>query len=154
MRDERRPPYSYRADPAVPGFRDDKPVIVFDGYCVLCSRWAQFVLKHDGRRRYRLLTAQSVLGRALYRHYGLDTESLETNLLIEDGVAWVKSAGSIRMAEGLGWPWRAAAALRVLPRSWADRLYACVAHNRLRWFGTREACYVPAPDDADRFLSR
>ena len=32
-----RPPYSYRHDPAVPPFADDKPIIIFDGYCSLCS---------------------------------------------------------------------------------------------------------------------
>ena len=42
-----RPPYSYRHDPSVPPFADDKPVIIFDGYCALCSGWASFVLRHD-----------------------------------------------------------------------------------------------------------
>ena len=37
-----RTPYSYRDDPAVPAFPDDKPVIVFDGYCAMCSGSAQF----------------------------------------------------------------------------------------------------------------
>ena len=65
-------PYAYRDDPAVPDFPDDKPVIVFDGHCVLCSRWARFVLKHDRRAVFRLLPAQSPLGHALYIHLGLD----------------------------------------------------------------------------------
>ena len=147
-----RAAYSYRADPAVPAFRDDKPIILFDGHCVLCSRWANFVLKHDRERRYRLLTAQSPLGRTLYAHYGLDPQVFETNILIDDGIAWFKSAGTLRMVAGLGWPWRAAVALRLLPERWADRLYDRVALNRLRWFGVRPTCYLPAPEDADRFL--
>ena len=28
-------------------FPDDHPLIIFDGHCVLCSRWAQFVIRHD-----------------------------------------------------------------------------------------------------------
>ncbi len=32
-----REPYSWRQDSAVPAFADDRPVIVFDGHCVLCS---------------------------------------------------------------------------------------------------------------------
>jgi len=63
-----RAPYSYRDDPAVPAFADDRPLIVFDGYCVLCSTSAQFVLRHDARGIYRLLAAQTPLGRALYLH--------------------------------------------------------------------------------------
>ena len=148
-----RRPYTYRDDPAVPAFADDKPIIIFDGFCALCSGWAEFVLRRDRKNRYRLVTAQSGLGRALYAHYGLDPEDYETNILVEDGVAWFKSEGSIRMAVGLGWPWRIAAVLRILPTAFSDWLYDRVARNRLRIFGKRETCYVPTPDDADRFLS-
>ena len=50
MKEQRRSPlaieatrkaYSYRHDPAVPKFSDDRPIIIFDGYCALCSGWAQ-----------------------------------------------------------------------------------------------------------------
>ena len=144
--------YSYRSDPAVPDFPDDRPIIIFDGYCALCSGWAQFVLRHDRDGRYRLLRAQSPLGRALYVHYGLDPKDYETNILIADGVAWFESEGSIRMAEGLGWPWSLAGCMRILPQPVRDRLYAFVARNRLRFFGRRATCNVPNAGDADRFL--
>ena len=147
-----RAPYSYRADPAVPPFPDDRPIIVFDGYCALCAGWAAFALRHDGAGRYRLLSAQSPLGHALYVHYGLDPQDYETNILIADGVAWFKSEGSIRMAEGLGFPWSLAGGFRVLPRAWRDRLYEAVARNRLRWFGRRATCYLPDPKFAERLL--
>jgi len=71
------------------------------------------VLRHDRAGTYRLLRAQSPLGRALYVHYGLDPDDYETNILIAHGRAWFKSEGSIRMAEGLGWPWKAAAVFRI-----------------------------------------
>jgi predicted DCC family thiol-disulfide oxidoreductase YuxK len=148
-----REPYSYRNDPGVPEFPDDRPVIIFDGFCSLCSGWAACVLRHDKRDRFRLLAAQSELGRSLYIHYGLDPQDYETNILIEQGVAWFKSEGSIRMAIALGWPWRAAVALRMLPTPFSDWLYDKVARNRLRLFGKKHTCYTPAPEDADRFLS-
>src|SRR5262245_10414556 len=147
-----RPPYSYRDDPALPRFPDDRPIIIFDGYCALCSGWAQFVLRHDRQGRYRLLAAQSPLGQALYVHYGLDPEDYETNILIADGLAWFKSEGSIRMAEGLGPPWSLAGGFRALPLAWRDWLYAALARNRLRLFGKRETCFLPDPAYADRFL--
>jgi predicted DCC family thiol-disulfide oxidoreductase YuxK len=146
-------PYSYRDDATVPAFPDDQPIIVFDGHCVLCSDFARFVLRHDRAKRYRLLPAQTPLGEALYRHYGLDPDDYQTNILVEDGRAWFKSEGSIRMFEGLGWPWRASAVMRLLPAPWRDELYALVARNRLKWFGRREVCYLAEPGATDRFLS-
>ncbi len=148
-----RPPYSYRDDSAVPSFPDDKPIIIFDGYCALCSGWAAFVLRHDPDGRFRLLSAQSPLGQALYRHYGLDPQDYETNILLGEGRAWFKSEGSIRMAEGLGFPWSLAAVFRVLPMRWRDTLYDTVARNRLRWFGKRSTCYRPEPRFAERFIA-
>jgi predicted DCC family thiol-disulfide oxidoreductase YuxK len=148
-----REPYSYRHDPAVPGFPDDRPIVIFDGYCAMCSGFARFVLHHDRRGVFRLVAAQSPLGRALYFHYGLDPVDFATNILLADGVAWFKAEGSIRMAERLGFPWRLAAAFRLLPRTWREALYDMVARNRLRIFGRRDVCYVSDPRYADRFLA-
>ncbi len=148
-----RAPYSYRDDPAVPDFPDDRPVIIFDGYCALCSGWAQFVLRHDPQGKYRLLAAQSKLGHALYVHYGLDPEDYETNILIDGGVAYFKSEGSIRMAEGLGFPWSLVGVFRVLPLSIRDPMYGFVARNRLKFFGKRETCYLPDKKYEGRFLA-
>lgn len=145
--------YSYRNDPNVPDFADDKPIIVFDGYCALCCGWAAFVLRHDRRRRFRLLTAQSELGRSLYVHYGLDPVEYETNVLIEGGVVRLKSEACIRMATGLGSLWRFAAILRLIPVRLRDGLYAVLARNRIRWFGKRDVCFVPGREDSDRFLA-
>src|SRR5256885_16799134 len=107
-----RPPYSYRNDGAVPSFPDDKPIIVFDGLCALCSGSALFVLRHDAAAVFRLLPAQSDLGKAIYTHYGLDLTNYESMILIADGVAWFKSEAAIRIAQGLGFPWSLAIVCR------------------------------------------
>jgi len=148
-----RPPFSYRDDPAVPRFADDKPVIVFDGLCALCSGSAVFVLRHDADGVFRLLAAQSTLGRALYAHYGLDPVDYETMILIADGVAHLKSEAAIRIAQGLSFPWSLAVAFRIVPHGLRDSVYMWVARNRIRWFGARTSCYRPDPKFAGRFLA-
>ena len=152
MRPEALEAFSYRSDPAVPSFPDDRPILIFDGNCVLCSTFVQFILRTDKRRRFRLLSAQSLLGTALYRHLGLASVDYETNILLEDGHAWLKSEGSIRVFERLGFPWSLMSIGRLLPRPIRDWLYERIARNRLRWFGVRETCYLPDPSQADRFL--
>jgi predicted DCC family thiol-disulfide oxidoreductase YuxK len=147
-----RAPYSYRGDPAVPGFPDDKPVIVFDGHCAMCSGFARFVLRHDAGATYRLLPAQSALGRALYVHYGLDPDDYETNILLEKGTAWFRSDAAMRIAAGLRFPWRLASLLRIVPGALREGAYDVVARNRLRIFGRREVCYRTDPEYRDRFL--
>ncbi|MCG5478649.1 thiol-disulfide oxidoreductase DCC family protein [Sinorhizobium alkalisoli] len=145
--------YSYRNDPAVPPFPDDKPVFVFDGQCGFCSAWVQFALKRDRRRRYRFLAAQSEIGAALYRHYGLDERLHETSLFLENGRPYLRVNGIIRLLAGLGFPWTACHALGLIPRLWADALYDHIARNRYRIARTSPSCSLPNPADADRFMS-
>jgi predicted DCC family thiol-disulfide oxidoreductase YuxK len=152
VRPEALAAFSYRSDPAVPSFPDDRPILIFDGNCVLCSTFVQFILRTDKRRRFRLLSAQSLLGTALYRHLGLASVDYETNILLEDGHAWLKSEGLIRVFERLGFPCSLMSIGRLLPRPIRDWLYERIARNRLRWFGVRETCYLPDPSQADRFL--
>ncbi len=145
-------PYDYREDPAVPAFPDDRPLLVFDGMCVLCSSGAQLVLRSDTKGRFRFAPAQSALGRALYRHYGMDESGDESVLLIQDGRPFVRSDVAIKVGQGLGGLWRAAVVLRLLPKGLRDRAYDALARRRFRLFGRREVCFRPEPGWTARFL--
>jgi predicted DCC family thiol-disulfide oxidoreductase YuxK len=144
--------YSYRTDPTVPNFPDDRPIIVFNGDCALCSGWVQFALKHDKTQSYRFLAAQSKLGAAIYRHYGLSPTDYESNILIKNGTALFKAEGTLQMIAGLGLPWSLINVFRVLPKPWLDAGYELLARNRIRWFGRRATCFVPSPSHNGRFL--
>ena len=146
------PPYSYRNDPQVPRFPDDKGLIVFDGVCVLCTRSAQFVLKRDTAFAFRLATAQSPLGQALFRHYGLDTETFQTNLVLIDGRAYAKLDSVTEVCRRLGGTARLLTALRWLPRPLADWTYDRIALNRYTLFGRTDRCMIPPPEWRERFI--
>ncbi len=134
--------------------QDDKagPIIVFDAECILCSANAQFVLRHDRARRFRLASMQKATGEALYRRFGIDPTNPES-LIIVDGDAVLKDSDAVlAIYAGLGWPWKTIAVLRFIPRFLRDPVYRWLARNRYRVFGRREICWVPSPGDADRVL--
>ena len=145
-------PYSYRSDPAVPAFADDKAIIVFDGVCAFCSGFVRFVAQRDRRRQFRFIPAQSRLGTALFRHYGLDPVNYETNLLIADGRVSAKMAAFAGIMSRLGGVWRLAAGLGWLPARLGDRGYDTIARNRYRLFGRYEQCMVPDASWRDRVI--
>ncbi len=130
----------------------EPPVILFDAICPLCSANARFILRHDKRRRFRLASMQSEAGAALYRRFGIDPADPDTLILVEGGRARRDSDAVLAIWSGLGWPWRAGAALRIVPARLRDPLYRWVARNRYRWFGRRQACWLPSPEYSDRFL--
>lgn len=131
---------------------DPRPVIVFDGVCVLCNGWVRFLLRHDRQQRYRFAAMQTASGRALLAGHGLNPADPASFLLVENGRAWSDTDAIVRVVAGLGGAWRLAHALRALPRGMRDRLYRFVARNRYRWFGRHESCLLPPHGHESRFL--
>jgi len=127
-------------------------VIVFDGVCALCNRWVRFLLRFDRKGRYRFAAMQGAQGSAMLRAHGLDPQDPMSFLLLDEQGAWTDTDAILRVLAGLGGIWRLTGALRVLPRSWRDAAYRALARNRYRWFGRHDACDLPAPEQAARFL--
>ena len=61
---------------------DTRAVIVFDGTCVLCNGWVDFLLRHDRYARYRFAAMQTPAGRALLTAHGLDPDDPASFLLV------------------------------------------------------------------------
>ncbi|MBN6111438.1 thiol-disulfide oxidoreductase DCC family protein [Xanthomonas bonasiae] len=137
---------------ATPAADADSAIVVFDGVCLLCSRWVRFLLRFDRRGRYRFASIQSASGRALLVRHGLDPDDPLSFLLLTPQRAWTDSDAAIGVIAGLGGAWRVVAVLRLLPRRWRDAGYRVLARNRYRWFGTSTQCFLPDPEQRSRFL--
>ncbi|MDG4899225.1 MULTISPECIES: DCC1-like thiol-disulfide oxidoreductase family protein [unclassified Mesorhizobium] len=134
--------------PLLPGQAYDarQPLLVFDGVCVFCSGFVQIVLKIDRNKRFRFATAQSPLGEALFREHGLPTEDYDSNLAIIDGAAFTKLDSFVAVMAALGWPWRAARLLLVLPQPLRD-------WHRYALFGRKDSCEIPSAELRQRLIS-
>jgi predicted DCC family thiol-disulfide oxidoreductase YuxK len=132
---------------------EGSPVIVFDGVCLLCSRWVNFVLRHDHAGRYRLAAMQGEHGRALLQAHGLSADDPSSFLLVQDGLGHTDTDAIIRVLMGFGRGWRFVAwLLRAVPRLLRDPAYRWIARHRYRLFGRRAQCRLPDPVYAGRFL--
>ncbi|MBB6559951.1 putative DCC family thiol-disulfide oxidoreductase YuxK [Acidovorax soli] len=128
-------------------------IVVFDGKCLLCNGWVQFLLRHDRQGRIRFASMQGEQGARLLNGAGLSAgEGLQTLLVVEGGRSWQHTAAILRILHRLGWPWRLAWVGWLVPAPLRDALYRLVARNRYRIWGRSEVCMVPAPEHAGRFL--
>lgn len=131
--------------------------MLFDGVCGLCSGLVQFLLRHDQRDAFRFAALQSDAGKAVLQKL-TGTTALPSSFYVIGGYetdsprVYAQSDGVLFVAHQLGWPWRAAAILRILPRQFRNWLYSAVARNRYRWFGRNEQCIVPPPQHLNRFI--
>jgi predicted DCC family thiol-disulfide oxidoreductase YuxK len=128
-------------------------VIVFDGVCMLCSRWVDFVLRRDPHGRYKFAAMQTASGRALLIEHGIDPDDPLSFLLLEDNKGYTDTDAIVRILRSFGPGCKFIALLvSIVPRFVRDPLYRWIARNRYRMFGQRAACRVPTADIADRFL--
>jgi predicted DCC family thiol-disulfide oxidoreductase YuxK len=120
----------------------DDDVILYDGVCVFCSRWIVFVLKRDVEKRFRITQIQSSYGARMAQAFGIDPGDPDTNAVIHDGKAWLRSDGALTVLSNLpGWRWTRM--LFAVPKSLRDVGYNLIARNRYRIFGKYEVCFVP-----------
>lgn len=133
------------------GVAAGEAIIVFDGTCVLCNGWVDFLLRHDRRGRYRFVAMQGTAGRALLARHGLDPDDPASFLLLEDARAWTDTDAIGRVLGGLGGVWKLARLMALVPRPRRDALYRWLGRNRYRWFGTI-ACRIPDAAERARFL--
>ena len=70
-------------------------------------------------------------------------EDPSTFLVIDQGEVYRESSGVIQVLTAMGGLWRLFIVGRLVPRPFRDWLYRVLARNRYRWFGRRQACYLP-----------
>ena len=129
-----------------------KDVVIFDGLCNFCAHSVNFILRHEANPDLLFAPLQSAAGARLLREFNFNPEDAKTFVLIANGAAYVKSEAGIRVARNFHGAWRFLSFVKLIPRPIRDYLYDVIARNRYRWFGRLEACMVPTPELAARFI--
>lgn len=155
-------------------------IILFDGICNFCNSSVDFIIKHDKDKIFRFATLQSEKGKELLLHHDrldiknrkslqekeaiqdrLDNQykkdlhfsTLNALIFIDENDLLEGIEAAIEISKYLKRDALIYRLLRILPHKFTGAIYSCVAKNRYRWFGKRDVCRVPEPDEMDRFLT-
>ncbi len=60
---------------------------------------------------------------------------------------FTESDAVLRIFSELEFPWSLLGFFRFFPRRLRDFVYQVISKNRYRWFGKRESCRVPTPEE-------
>lgn len=129
-----------------------KPIYLFDGHCVLCSRAVHYVLQHEKSPDMRFVAILSRAGREFAETNGINPDEPESFLILKDNKVYYSSDAIIVLAQYIGGVHKLAVLGKILPRPLRDWLYGRIARNRYKIFGKTEQCYVPSPDNRHRFV--
>jgi predicted DCC family thiol-disulfide oxidoreductase YuxK len=129
-------------------------LILYDGDCRTCHALVRWILPRDREGRFRFASQDSAVGQRALAEHGLLAERGKTIVLLEDGLAYLRSEAALRIAARLSGPAAGllAAAARLLPRPLRDGAYDAFAGRRHRLLGRAGRCLVVGPEWRERFL--
>lgn len=131
----------------------DKPVLLFDGHCNMCSSAVQFIARHE-KNTHKLLFAslQSPTGIELLQRYNIDPKKTDSLVLIENGKAYIKSSAALQTTKYLRGLYPLLTIFIAVPPFIRNAVYDYIAKRRYKWFGRSESCMLPDKEMAKRFL--
>ncbi|HYJ63939.1 MAG TPA: thiol-disulfide oxidoreductase DCC family protein [Parafilimonas sp.] len=129
------------------------PVILFDGVCNLCNASVQYVIKHDKKKLFRFASLQSSFGESVLKQYDLPVNTFNSFILLSDNKIYTRSTAALLVAKKLSGLIKLFYGFIIIPKFIRDFVYDVIAKNRYKWFGKKEACWVPTPELKSLFLN-
>ena len=138
-----------------PEVESDSFLICFDGHCLLCNSWVDFLIKRDRKNVFTFTSLQSNGGRNALLKHGYSESKLEDTdsivVLKADQIS-IRSDAVIEILVALGGIYKISKLLKLIPPSLRNLVYDTVAKRRYRWFGKRDICRIPSPEESHKFL--
>ena len=138
-----------------PEVESDSFLICFDGYCLLCNSWVDFLIKRDRENVFTFTSLQSNGGRNILLRHGYSERTLEalgSIVVLKADQVSIRSEAVIEILVALGGIYKLARFLKLIPSSFRNLVYNTVAKRRYRWFGRRDICRIPSPEESHKFL--
>ena len=128
-----------------------KPVIFFDGVCVACNGFVDFLMRVDVHAEILFSPMQGETAAKFSLPRSGDPGEWAIAYVDERGIH--EGADAVLLVLGrLGGFWRLPALLIWFPEPVKEFFYGLVSRNRYCLFGKKTACRIPTPEEKERFL--
>lgn len=129
----------------------ENPIIFFDGVCGMCNGFVNLIMRLDRKKLFLFAPLQGTTAKAMLPPLSDDPADWSMIYVDERGTH-EQSDASLEVYRRLGGLWTLLALLRFVPRFIRTPVYRIIARNRYRWFGKKDTCRVPTPEERARFL--
>ena len=127
-------------------------IILYDGFCILCSRFIFFIIRNDPDFNFKFTTLQSSLGQNLITNFDSNSHSLKSVVYIRNEKVFIKSTAVLFILRDLGGIWKFFYPLIYIPKIFRDFFYDIISKFRYRIFGKRNECMMPTKEIENRFI--
>jgi predicted DCC family thiol-disulfide oxidoreductase YuxK len=130
----------------------EENIILFDGFCNLCSGVVKFIIKNDKKNVFKFAPLQSEKGQILLKKFDLSTQTFDSFVYIQNGKFYTKSTAALKVCQKLGSFWQFLYIFMIVPNFIRNFAYTMIAKNRYKWFGKSESCLMPTAEIKEKFL--
>lgn len=132
--------------------KTNAPILLFDGYCNLCSNCVKFVLRHEKNTEIQFASLQSEVGLTLLQKHAINPKEIDSLVLIKGDSVYVKSTAALLLTKYFKGLYPLLIVLLIVPPFIRNGVYDYVARNRYKWFGKQNSCMIPSTEIKNRFL--
>lgn len=125
-------------------------IVFFDGVCHLCNGFVDSMITLDTNHTFYFAPLQGETAQKLLP--AQDRAQLNSVIYYESEKLFYSSTAILKILIGLGGVFRIFKLFWAVPRPLRDFIYGIVARNRYRWFGEREFCRLPKPEERSYLL--
>lgn len=114
-------------------------VIVIDGYCNICSKFYQFIVKYDINNKYKLSEFDSLFS----KQNNLDLKKINSIVIVKKDKSILKNSKALKsIFYNIPKLKPIYYILKITPEFISDFAYKIIANNRYSLFGKRESCSI------------
>ena len=124
-------------------------IIIYDGICVLCNYFIQFILKKDRKAHFKVTNLQSEFTKTKYPEV-LSVDSVA--VILENGNILQKSKAVHYILQKIKVLLLIRILISILPTFFSNIIYDCVALIRYKLFGKYQQCPILKGDLKKRII--
>ena len=124
-------------------------IIIYDGICVLCNYFIQFILEKDRKAHFKVTNLQSEFTKTKYPEV-LSVDSVA--VILENGNILQKSKAVHYILQKIKVLLLIRILISVLPTFFSNIIYDCVALIRYKLFGKYQQCPILKGDLKNRII--
>jgi predicted DCC family thiol-disulfide oxidoreductase YuxK len=127
-------------------------IILFDGVCNLCNSSVDFIVQNRRDDTIRFASLQSDwVEDYLQKNYS-DIDIKDSIILLKPEELLQQSDAALTISRYLQFPYNLLSAGFIIPKIIREPIYEWIARNRYKWFGKKESCRIPSPDERGLFV--
>ncbi len=127
-----------------------RPVIFFDGVCGLCNTFVDLIIRIDTQKKFYFSPLQGSLAKSILSNE--QTTDLKSVVLVSDEKIFIKSQAVLEIFKQIGGFWMLIIIFKIFPNFVLNIFYDVIAKYRYKFFGKKETCRIPTPEERERFI--